>query len=104
MDFLIAVTEPTPSGEHDLARLLDLAKHFKIKAAVLLNKSTLSNSYADVVEARAAAYGAISLGRLPFDPQVPRLLAQGRSPLDSPLMKSALQKVWAQVQSMLDLP
>ena len=102
VNFLIAVTEPTPSGEHDLARLLDLAKHFKIKAAVLINKSTLSNAYADVVEAKAASYGAISLGRLPFDPEVPRLLAQGRSPLDSPVMHKALSEIWQRVQDLLN--
>lgn len=101
VDFFIAVTEPTPSGEHDLERLLQLAKQFKIRAAVLLNKSTLSDSYADVVEATAQRYGATPLGRLPFDPELPKLLAQGRSPLESPVMREALAAVWERVKLML---
>ena len=35
---VLAVTEPTLSGEHDLARVLDLARHFGIPSAVCVNK------------------------------------------------------------------
>ena len=37
-DYLIAVTEPTPSGLHDLKRMLALAKHFNIPQKIVINK------------------------------------------------------------------
>ncbi|MGC8885465.1 MAG: P-loop NTPase, partial [Candidatus Nanoarchaeia archaeon] len=37
-DFVLAVTEPTPSALFDLKRVLYLANHFKIKHGVLINK------------------------------------------------------------------
>ena len=37
-DMVLVVTEPTVSGEHDLGRVLALAKHFDIMASVCVNK------------------------------------------------------------------
>jgi MinD superfamily P-loop ATPase len=37
-DVLLAVTEPTLSGMHDLKRIIDLAKHFQLKIMVCINK------------------------------------------------------------------
>ena len=37
-DVLLAVTEPTLSGLHDLERVIDLAKHFEMKIMVCINK------------------------------------------------------------------
>jgi MinD superfamily P-loop ATPase len=35
---VVIVTEPTPSGLHDLERVADLCDHFSIPATVLVNK------------------------------------------------------------------
>jgi len=37
-DFVVLVTEPTISGIHDLKRVYDLVKSFKIKAGCIINK------------------------------------------------------------------
>lgn len=37
-DVLLAVTEPTMSGLHDLQRVVNLAKHFQLKILVSINK------------------------------------------------------------------
>lgn len=36
------ITEPTPSGNHDLHRVVELCEHFKIPVAVIINKSDLN--------------------------------------------------------------
>ncbi|MCU0679241.1 MAG: 4Fe-4S binding protein [Planctomycetes bacterium] len=40
-DYIVAVTEPTPSALHDLKRVLYLAGHFKIKHGIVINKFDL---------------------------------------------------------------
>jgi len=44
-DYIVAVTEPTPSALHDLKRVLYLADHFKIKYGIVINKYDLSKSF-----------------------------------------------------------
>jgi len=64
---VLAVTEPTLSGAHDLERVLALCRHFGIPASVCVNKWDLNPDMADRVEARAAALGARIAGRIRYD-------------------------------------
>ena len=41
-DYIVVVTEPTPSAMHDLIRVIYLANHFKIKHGIVINKYDLS--------------------------------------------------------------
>jgi MinD superfamily P-loop ATPase len=75
---LLAVTEPTPSGEHDLERVLALARHFSIPAWVCVNKHDLNLAMTARIERRAAELGATVAGRIPYDPAVTAAQRQGR--------------------------
>jgi MinD superfamily P-loop ATPase len=75
---LLAVTEPTPSGEHDLERVLALARHFQIPARVCVNKHDLNPAMTAQIERRATALGATIVGRIPYDPAVTAAQRQGR--------------------------
>lgn len=101
-DLLLAVTEPTPSGIHDLERLLQLAQTFRLHVAVLVNKADLSATYARRIQVLAEQRGAQVLGHLPFDPQVPRLLARGQMPLSLPAFEAELRATWNQIQALLE--
>lgn len=83
-DDLLAVTEPTPAGEHDLQRLLRLAQHFAVPVHVVVNKWDLAPALTERLERLCADSGATVVGRIPFDPGVPRALAHARLPLDPP--------------------
>ncbi|MBN2345249.1 MAG: ATP-binding protein [Candidatus Aminicenantes bacterium] len=67
---VLVVTEPTVSGEHDLERVLALARHFDMPAAVCVNKWDLNPAMAERIEGRAAAAGAKISGRVRYDPGV----------------------------------
>ena len=67
---MLVVTEPTVSGEHDLDRVLQLANHFKIPAAVCVNKWDVNPTMADRIEHRAVELGAGIAGRVRYDEQV----------------------------------
>jgi len=67
-DLLIAVAEPTVSGEHDLSRLVDLADRFHLPVSVVLNKADLSVPGALRIRALCDARGLTLVAEIPFDP------------------------------------
>lgn len=67
---VLVVTEPTVSGEHDLKRVLKLARHFEIPAAVCVNKWDINPELTERIEKTAAASGAKIAGRICYDPAV----------------------------------
>ncbi|MDY0270021.1 ATP-binding protein [Trichloromonas sp.] len=64
---VLVVTEPTVSGEHDLERVLKLARHFEIPAAICVNKWDLNPEMAERIETLARAVGATVAGRIRYD-------------------------------------
>ncbi|MBU0953247.1 MAG: ATP-binding protein [Nanoarchaeota archaeon] len=65
-DFVVAVTEPTPSALHDLKRVLYLADHFRIPRGIVLNKADMDTGFAKKIEQFAKNHGIPILGRLPY--------------------------------------
>lgn len=79
-DLVIVVTEPTVSGEHDLLRLVALARRFSIPVLVVLNKADLSRSGAERLRERVRTEDLEMLAEIPYDESVariPELLATG---------------------------
>ncbi len=73
-DHLIAVTEPTASGEHDLDRLVRLARKLDVSVSAVLNKADLSASGAERIRAYCAGADVVLIGEIPFDPALAALL------------------------------
>ncbi len=67
---VLVVTEPTVSGEHDLERVLALARHFDVPAKVCVNKWDLNPSMTERIEEQAFRTGAELAGRIRYDPGV----------------------------------
>lgn len=76
---VLVVTEPTVSGAHDLSRTLELARHFRIPAAVTVNRWDLHPAGADRIEAAARALGARVVDRVRYDPAVTRAQVASRT-------------------------
>ena len=66
----VLVTEPTPSGTHDLLRVAELCDHFRLPMGVIINKADINPEEAARIEAACAAKGRTVLGRLPYSPDV----------------------------------
>lgn len=99
-DLALIVTEPTPSGEHDLVRTLELTTHFEMSAAVLVNKADLSPEVTERIRALTERAGAAWLGTLPFDPEIPHALARGELPLAVPSIKERIVEVWRETEAL----
>jgi MinD superfamily P-loop ATPase len=100
-DLALVVTEPTPSGEHDLERVLELLDHFQVRATVLINKCDLSTQLTERIEALAMSAGAQVVAKLPFSPEVPRALARGKLPLTVEAVASPLAEAWEGIVALL---
>lgn len=69
-DLAVIVTEPTLSGIHDARRVMELARHFKIPAGLVINKWDINPERSREIEALCAREGVILLGRIPFSKRV----------------------------------
>ena len=99
VDATLAVTEPTPSGLHDLERVLLVAAHFQVRSAVCVNKWDINPQLTEEIERLARAMGAVPLGRIPFDEAVAESTAEGIPVVetaDSPAAR-AIKDLWADV-------
>jgi MinD superfamily P-loop ATPase len=64
----IIVTEPTPSGRHDLERVAELCRHFKVPAGIVVNKWDLCPELTEEIEALARRQELARFGRVAFTP------------------------------------
>ena len=103
---VLIVTEPTVSGAHDLARVLELAAHFKIPAAVCVNKWDLNSEQADGIEAAARATGATPVGRVRYDKAATAAQRQGLAVVetDAGPLADDVRAVWRRWQETLAMP
>lgn len=80
---LLAVTEPTPSGEHDLTRVLTLARHFGVPAAVCVNKWDLNPELSARIEENARTVGAWAAGRIRYHRSVTEAQLNGQAVVET---------------------
>jgi MinD superfamily P-loop ATPase len=104
-DLALVVTEPTPSGEGDLARILALAGHFRIAAAVVINKADLDPERANRHASRVEAAGVPVVARLPYDEEVSKALCERRLLGDlSATWRARMEQLWLDLAALLDRP
>jgi MinD superfamily P-loop ATPase len=65
-DYIVAVTEPTPSALFDLKRVLYLAEHFGIQHGIVINKFDLAKNFYKKIEKFAKEKNIPILGRIPY--------------------------------------
>jgi len=66
-DFIVAVTEPTPSALNDLKRALSVVEHFRIPYGIVINKFDLDKEFSKKIEIFAKEKGILVLGKIPYD-------------------------------------
>ena len=92
---VLAVTEPTVSGEHDLARVLSLARHFDVPVAVCVNKWDINPERAARIEKIAVETGARIAGRIRYDRMVTAAQIQAKAVVEMDAPSAAdIRCVW----------
>jgi MinD superfamily P-loop ATPase len=101
----VAVTEPTPSGRHDLERVADLCRHFQTAMAVIINKHDLNPDETARIEAFCRDGGCPVLARLPHDPLVTKAMIQGLVVTEMPAtaFSREVRGAWTRIEALAGL-
>ncbi len=67
IDVAVIVTEPTPSGLHDLKRVSKLCEHFSVPSVVIINKCDLNQGIEDDICAYCNTNNIKVISKIPFD-------------------------------------
>lgn len=70
VDLVVAVTEPTVSGIHDLERVLQIAGQFKVPAMVVINKYDINEEMTQQIVDFCTENSVPVIGKILFDPAV----------------------------------
>lgn len=103
VDMVLAVTEPTLSGLHDMERIVETARRFEAECVVCINKYDINPSITKEIEKYCARQNITVAGRIPYDPLVIKAVNNGKSVIEaegSPAV-SAVKDVWGCVYSKL---
>ncbi len=79
---VVIVAEPTVSGIHDMARAIELCRHFKVPVMVCINKFDLNLDNSATIERMAREGNLPVVGRVPFDQAFTRAMVQGKTLLE----------------------
>ena len=81
-DLVLAVTEPTVSGRHDLDRVLQVVRQFRLPFAVCVNKADLNPELGEQIAGEATAAGAAFVASVAYDPAVTHAQVAGTDIID----------------------
>ncbi|MGE0083839.1 MAG: ATP-binding protein [Desulfococcaceae bacterium] len=100
---VVAVTEPTPSGLHDLERVIELCGYFRVPAGVIVNKSDLNENISRKIRDFCREKGLTLLGYLPYDPVVTKamVMAQAITEYCNNGFSDTIRNIWAAILKML---
>jgi MinD superfamily P-loop ATPase len=103
-DLVLAVTEPTLSGLHDLGRVADLTSHFKVETLVAVNKWDVNPEICAEVERWSARCGIRVAGRVRYDRAVTDAQVRGLSVVEhtDDAVAEDVRRTWQAVGEALD--
>jgi MinD superfamily P-loop ATPase len=103
VDLCVVVTEPTVSGRHDLERVVQTARFFKVPVAVVINKHDLNPDTTASIEGYCREEGLEVLGRIPYDETITKAMVEGRTVVEYPgsPVKATMQDIWERAKSVL---
>ncbi|HOJ33974.1 MAG TPA: 4Fe-4S binding protein [Candidatus Hydrogenedentes bacterium] len=95
---VLVVAEPTVSGEHDIKRVFSLTRHFRVSAAVCVNKWDLNPQIAERIEHASRQLGAQVVSRIRYDPAVTAAQIEGKTVIetDAPCAED-IKRLWQEL-------
>ena len=91
-NFVVLITEPTPSGFTDLKRALEVVNHFKISYGVVINKWDIN---IDITHKMEKEFKNKLLGRISYDKNIFKAIASLTPILETNLKaKKEIKEIW----------
>lgn len=103
IDCALVVTEPTLSGLHDAARVIEVAKYFKVPVKLVINKYDLNPDMSDKIEAYCSDNNIECVGKILFDKSVVRAMVDGKTIVEyeDSQAKEAVIAIWEKIKKDL---
>jgi MinD superfamily P-loop ATPase len=104
-DMVLAVTEPSQSGQHDLSRLCELTSHFRIPTLVSINKWDLSRKMSSSIEEWCSERGLPVVGRIPYDSDFTKAQVAKRTLIEHSdgTAAEAVRHIWHEIAERLSM-
>lgn len=98
-DAVVAVAEPTKSGQSDLERVLGVARHFGIPAFICINKYDLNSEVTSEIESFCEKEGFPVIGKIPFDPSIVKALRNFKTPIEdeNEIVSNEIKRIWSRI-------
>lgn len=102
----VIVTEPTPSGIHDLERVIDLCDHFRLPAGVVINKWDLNDGLSRQIKAFCSQKAITLLGQLPHDPAMVEAMVRSQTITEYKPNGTAelVRQIWTAIERLIEVP
>ncbi|MFO7923794.1 MAG: ATP-binding protein [Bacteroidales bacterium] len=106
-DMVIAITEPTQSGWHDLQRLIEMIGRFKTPLFVIINKYDLNKDMATTIENNLKGKGIRVSGKIPYDETMILALLEGKAINEfkpGGTVAYELNRIWETIKEIINEP
>lgn len=103
--YVIIVTEPSVSGYHDLERVIELIKKFRLPAGCIINKRDLNENISKEIKEHLVSQGVTFLADIPYSDAFSSAIKEGvpvTSKMDN-TVNSALKEAWEKVLQEIKL-
>ncbi len=98
VDLVLIVTEPTLSGIHDMIRVIELTKHFKIKTFVVINKYDLNTEITKKIKEYCEQNEIKLAGKIIYDTTVIKAMVNNKI-----VTEYTKSKVTQQIKNIWDI-
>ncbi len=99
--FVVLVTEPTVSGLHDLKRVYELVKKFKIKAGCIINKADVNPVKNREIREFLAEEHIILLAEVPYDENFTKAMTSGKTIIEyDDKLGNILKGAWERIKDL----
>ena len=104
VDYALVVTEPTVSGVHDLERVLQVIKHFRVKSGIVVNKYDLNEEMTEKIKELSGEYDSEFLGVIPYGKEVTEAQMRKLSVVEytDTVLTESIKKIWRKVSKVLE--
>jgi len=104
-NFVVLVTEPTVSGLHDLERVYQLVKKFRIPAGCIINKADLNSEITQRIRQFIQENEIEPLAELPYDETFTAAMTQGRTIIEfsDGKLQNLIRQSWEKIKNSVNI-
>jgi MinD superfamily P-loop ATPase len=104
LDYIIAITEPTPSGLHDLQRAIEIVNQLNIPFGIVINKADLISASQKQLNKYIKKSNYEILGNINFDLSIPEAMSYAEPVVDyapESVASQAIKKIYTKLMHVL---